>query len=79
MLFILLWLFSSRPRPLMAVSGLFLVGIRIVSIWDQFLRMPDAHIGYLAFGWLNHGAAAHASHAGGRIYIVGLGLSQPGR
>lgn len=54
-LFILLWLFSSRPRPLMAVSGLFLVGYGLFRFGVEFLRLPDAHIGYLAFNWLTMG------------------------
>lgn len=54
-LFLVLWTFSSRPRPLMAVSGLFLLGYGISRFAIEFVRMPDAHIGYLAFGWLTMG------------------------
>ncbi|MCL4720814.1 MAG: prolipoprotein diacylglyceryl transferase [Gammaproteobacteria bacterium] len=54
-LFVLLWTFSARPRPTMAVSGLFLVGYGVFRTAVEFLRVPDAHIGYLAFGWLTMG------------------------
>jgi len=54
-LFALLWLFSSRPRPLMAVSGLFLVGYGVFRFTIEFLRLPDAHLGYLAFDWFTMG------------------------
>ncbi|MCF1182730.1 prolipoprotein diacylglyceryl transferase [Marichromatium gracile] len=54
-LFVLLWLFSSRPRPTMAVSGLFLVGYGVARFSVEFVRLPDAHLGYLAFGWLTMG------------------------
>jgi len=54
-LFVLLWLFSTRPRPTMAVSGLFLVGYGSFRFLVEFLRMPDAHLGYLAFGWVTMG------------------------
>ena len=54
-LFVLLWLFSARPRPTMAVSGLFLLGYGVARLGVEFVRMPDAHIGYLAFGWLTMG------------------------
>ncbi|MGQ9659357.1 MAG: prolipoprotein diacylglyceryl transferase [Thermochromatium sp.] len=54
-LFVLLWIFSSRPRPTMAVSGLFLLGYGSVRFLVEFVREPDAHIGYLAFGWLTMG------------------------
>lgn len=55
LLFLLLWFFSSKPRPMMAVSGLFLLGYGVARFGVEFLRMPDAHIGYLAFGWLTMG------------------------
>ncbi|MEM7278213.1 MAG: prolipoprotein diacylglyceryl transferase [Pseudomonadota bacterium] len=54
-LFVILWLFSSRPRPTMAVSGLFLVGYGVFRGAIEFVRLPDADIGYLAFGWLTMG------------------------
>lgn len=70
-LFILLWLFSSRPRPLMAVSGLFLVAYGLFRFGIEFLRMPDAHIGYLAFGWLTMGQLLTLPMlAGGSILLV---------
>jgi len=54
-LFTVLTWFARKPRPVMAVSGLF--GLMygsfrcIVELW----RMPDAHIGYLYGGWLTMG------------------------
>ena len=54
-LFFVLWLYSSRPRPVMAVSGLFLLAYGVFRFLVEFARMPDAHIGYLAFGWLTMG------------------------
>nr|VFJ50525.1 MAG: Prolipoprotein diacylglyceryl transferase [Candidatus Kentron sp. DK] len=54
-LFLVLWLFSKRPRPTMAVSGLFLVGYGIFRFLVEFIRLPDQPIGYLAFGWLTMG------------------------
>ena len=54
-LFVVLWSFSRRPRPLMAVSGLFLLLYGVFRFAVEFLRLPDAHIGYIAFGWLTMG------------------------
>ncbi len=54
-LFIILWFFSSRPRPLMSVSGLFLLFYGLFRFAVEFVREPDAHIGYLAFDWLTMG------------------------
>ena len=54
-LFVLLWLYSSKPRPTMAVSGLFLIGYGVFRFIVEFARQPDAHLGFLAFGWLTMG------------------------
>lgn len=54
-LFILLWAFSARPRPAMAVTGLFCLCYGGFRILIEFAREPDAHIGYLAFDWLTMG------------------------
>lgn len=54
-LFVVVWMFSRRQRPLMAVTGVFLAGYGVARILVEFVRLPDAHIGYLAFGWLTMG------------------------
>lgn len=54
-LFLILWFYSAKPRPLKAVSGLFLIGYGLFRSLVEFVRIPDAHIGYLAFGWLTMG------------------------
>ena len=54
-LFVALWIYSSRPRPTMAVSGLFLILYGFFRIINEFFRQPDAHLGYLAFEWLTMG------------------------
>lgn len=54
-LFTVLWLFSKRPRPTMAVSGLFLIGYGLFRFLIEFVRVPDAHLGFIAFEWLTMG------------------------
>ncbi|KPK37500.1 MAG: prolipoprotein diacylglyceryl transferase [Gammaproteobacteria bacterium SG8_47] len=54
-LFVILWVFSSRPRPTMAVSGVFALGYGVFRFAVEFVRLPDQHIGYLAFDWLTMG------------------------
>ncbi len=54
-LFVLLWLYSTRPRPTMAVSGLFLLGYGTSRLIPEFFRQPDAHIGFIALGWVTMG------------------------
>jgi phosphatidylglycerol:prolipoprotein diacylglycerol transferase len=62
-LFVLLWLYSTRPRPTMAVSGLFLLGYGAFRFAVEFVRLPDAHLGYLAFGWVTMGQVLSAPMA----------------
>ena len=40
---------------MMAVSGLFLLGYGAFRFLVEFVRLPDAHIGYLAFDWVTMG------------------------
>lgn len=54
-LFIAVWLFSSRPRPTGSVAGLFVALYGVFRFLVEFVREPDAHIGYLAWDWLTMG------------------------
>ena len=54
-LFCVLWWFSSRPRPRYAVSGLFALLYGSFRFLVEFVRVPDAQLGYLALGWLTMG------------------------
>lgn len=68
-LFAILWLYSARPRPAGAVSGVFLVAYGVFRFAVEFAREPDAHIGYLAFGWLTMGQVLTLP-----MILFGLGL-----
>jgi len=39
--FVLLWIYSAKPRPVGAVSGMFLVGYGIFRTIAEFFREPD--------------------------------------
>lgn len=54
-MFVALWWFSSRPRPRYAVAGLFALLYGSFRFLVEFVRVPDAQLGYLAFGWLTMG------------------------
>jgi phosphatidylglycerol:prolipoprotein diacylglycerol transferase len=54
-LFVILWWFSSKERPYMAVSGLFLLLYGMFRFYIEFYRVPDAHIGYLFADWVTMG------------------------
>lgn len=54
-LFLIVWFFSVKPRPALSVSAVFLIGYGVFRFAVEFVRLPDAHLGYLAFGWLTMG------------------------
>ena len=68
-MFLILWLYSARPRPTMAVSALFLVCYGVFRFAIEFVRMPDVQLGYLAFGWLTMGQLLSAP-----MILAGLAL-----
>lgn len=54
LLVIMLW-FSSRKRPVWAVSGVFSLGYGCVRFIAEFFREPDQHLGFQALGWMTRG------------------------
>jgi len=50
-LFLMLWLYSRKPRPIGAVSGLFLLGYGSFRFFVEFFREPDQHIGLYEGGF----------------------------
>jgi phosphatidylglycerol:prolipoprotein diacylglycerol transferase len=49
-LFVMLWWYSNKPRPVGAVSGLFLIGYGSFRFLVEFTREPDSFLGLLTFG-----------------------------
>lgn len=54
-LFAVLWVYSAKPRAVGAVSGLFALLYGVMRFAAEFFREPDAHIGFIAWGWLTMG------------------------
>ncbi len=54
-LFSVLWWFSAKPRPRMAVSGMFLLIYGLARFVVEVFREPDAQLGFIAFDWLTMG------------------------
>ncbi|HET9576607.1 MAG TPA: prolipoprotein diacylglyceryl transferase [Usitatibacter sp.] len=50
LLFVILWLYSRKPRPRGAISGAFLVGYGALRFLAEFAREPDNFLGLLALG-----------------------------
>jgi phosphatidylglycerol:prolipoprotein diacylglycerol transferase len=72
LLFIILWLYSRKPRPTMAVSGLFLLGYGILRSIAEFFREPDTHLGFIAFDWLTMGQLLSIPMIGFGILLLWL-------
>lgn len=69
LLFIILWVYSSRPRPQKAVSAMFLLGYGVFRTLAEFFREPDVQIGFDLFGWLTRGQLLSIP-----MIFIGLGL-----
>ena len=54
-LFLILWIFTDKERPKMQSSAVFLIGYGVFRFFIEFYRVPDAHLNYLAFGWVTMG------------------------
>ena len=50
LLFIVLWLFARKDRPVGQVSGAFSLGYGVFRFAAEFFREPDAHLGLLSLG-----------------------------
>lgn len=68
-LFIVLWVYSSQPRPRMAVSGLFAIGYGVFRFIVEFFREPDAQLGFIAWDWLTMGQLLSVP-----MILFGIGL-----
>ena len=54
-LFTVLWIYSRKPRPRYAVSGLFALLYGLFRFSVEFVREPDVQLGFIAFDWLTMG------------------------
>lgn len=68
-LFAIIWWFSAKSRPRMAVSGLFVLCYGIYRFFIEFVRQPDADLGFIAFDWLTMGQLLSMP-----MILIGAGL-----
>lgn len=68
-IFIILWAYTAKERPYLSPTGLILMLYGCFRFFVEFYRMPDAHIGYVAWGWLTQGQILSTP-----MIIVGLTL-----
>jgi phosphatidylglycerol:prolipoprotein diacylglycerol transferase len=76
-LFAILWIYSGRRPPRMAVSGAFLTFYGLFRFAIEFVRVPDAHIGYLAFDWFTMGQLLSTPMILVGLFLIVLAYRQP--
>jgi phosphatidylglycerol:prolipoprotein diacylglycerol transferase len=68
-MFVILYLYSRKPRPRYAVSGLFALCYGVFRFAIEFLREPDRDIGFIAWDWLTMGQLLSLP-----LILIGLAL-----
>jgi phosphatidylglycerol:prolipoprotein diacylglycerol transferase len=72
LLFTVIFLYTRKPRPMMAASGIFLMGYGVSRIVVEFVRVPDEQLRYLALGWITMGQVLSAPMviAGATLFVL---------
>jgi phosphatidylglycerol---prolipoprotein diacylglyceryl transferase len=68
-LFIILWVYTSKPRPTMGATGLAVFCYGCFRFIVEFYRVPDAQLGYLALDWVTMGQILSAP-----MIVIGASL-----
>ncbi|MEA9654986.1 prolipoprotein diacylglyceryl transferase [Xanthomonas campestris pv. raphani] len=76
-MFVVLWTFSMKPRARYAVSGLFALLYGVFRFIVEFVRVPDAPLGYLAFNWLTMGQILSLPLIGVGLVLLALSRRAP--
>jgi phosphatidylglycerol:prolipoprotein diacylglycerol transferase len=76
-LFTFLWWFSSKPRPRMAVTGLFAIGYGSFRFFIEFFREPDLHLGFVALDWMTMGQVLSAPLIVAGLILLVLAYMKP--
>ncbi len=71
-LFIILWLYSAKPRATGAVSAVFLMGYGVFRICVEFFREPDAVPGFVISDWGTMGQVLSVPVVIGGIFLFML-------
>jgi phosphatidylglycerol:prolipoprotein diacylglycerol transferase len=68
-LFVIVWIYTQKPRPTMAATGLAVMCYGCFRFFVEFYRLPDAHLGYLALDWVTMGQILSTP-----MILIGAGL-----
>jgi len=55
LLFIIVWVYSMKPRPRGCVGAVFMLGYGVFRFMVEFAREPDSHLGFVALNWMSMG------------------------
>lgn len=55
LLFIILWIYSRKPKPYRAVTGMFMVCYGVFRSFGELFREPDSQLGFIIGHWLTMG------------------------
>jgi len=70
LLFVVLYYFARKPRPVGYLSGWFLVGYALSRMLVELVRVPDAHLNYLLFNWVTMGHVLSLPMLLGGIFLL---------
>ncbi|AVI64192.1 prolipoprotein diacylglyceryl transferase [Halomonas sp. GFAJ-1] len=76
-LFALLWWLASRPAQRGFISGVFLLAYGVFRFAVEFVRLPDAHLGFIAFDWVTMGHLLTLPMLLGGAALIVWSRSQP--
>ncbi len=76
-MFVVLFVYSRKPRPRYAVSGLFAILYGVFRFLVEFVRVPDEQLQYLAFGWLTMGQLQSIPLVAIGLYLLWRSRSAP--
>lgn len=54
-MFVVLWFFAQKPRPAGSVAAMFVLLYGVFRFAVEFVREPDANMGFIAYDWLTMG------------------------
>jgi phosphatidylglycerol:prolipoprotein diacylglycerol transferase len=74
--FVILWIYTSRPRPRLAPSGLFLLCYGISRFALEFVRVPDENRGYLLDSWVTMGQILSAPMVVGGVILIAMAYTR---
>lgn len=76
-MFVVLWLVSSKPRRRYLISGLFALMYGSFRFAVEFVREPDQQLGFLAFDWLTMGMLLSLPLIALGLFLIALSRRGP--